>query len=167
VPENPLTIEKVLTQLAETPPRISSLTSGLNPAQLRAAPDHGEWSANDVLGHLRACVDVWGSSMMTIIAEDEPTLRAVNPRTWIKGTDYLEVEFRPSLRAFARQRADLLAALQPLRHEDWSRRATLTGAGKVLERTAIFYGQWLARHERSHLKQVESIVSRMRPCSSA
>jgi len=100
--------------------------------------------------------------MVAIIAEDTPTLRAVNPLTWIKKTDYPELEFRPSLRSFATQRADLLAVLEPLPQEGWSRTATVKGAGKVLERTVLFYGQWLARHERQHVKQVERIVNTMR-----
>jgi len=162
VPGRSLTIEQVLTLLAETPPRIAALTAGLAPAQLRTAPDHGGWSANDVLAHLRACADVWGNCIVAMIAEDTPTLRAVNPRTWIKQTDYRDLEFRPSLRAFATQRADLLAVLEPLPHEGWSRAATVTGAGKVLERTVLSYAQWLARHERPHVRQVERIVNAMR-----
>ena len=55
----------------------------------------------------------------TIIAEDRPTIRAANPRTWINKTDYPELEFRPSLRSFTTQRANLLAVLEPLPHESW------------------------------------------------
>ena len=162
MPGSSLTVEQILTLLAEAPPRIAALTAGLSPAQLHTAPNPGEWSANDVLAHLRACADVWGNCIMAMIAEDTPTLRAVNPRTWIKKTDYLERAFRPSLRSFATQRADLLSVLEPLPHEGWSRAATVTGAGKVLERTVLFYAQWLARHERQHVKQVEHIVNMMR-----
>jgi DinB superfamily len=161
VPSRSLTIEQVLALLAETPPRIATLTAGLAPAQLRTVPNHGEWSANDVLAHLRACADMWGSCIVTMIAEDNPTLRAVNPRTWIKKTDYLELEFQPSLRSFATQRAELLAVLEPLPPEGWSRSATVTGAGKVLERTVLTYAQGLAAHERPHLKQIERIVNSM------
>ena len=157
-----LTIEQVLTLLAETPPRLAALTAGLSPAQLHTAPKHDAWSANDVLAHLRACADVWGGCVLTLIAEDTPTLRAVNPLTWIKQTDYLELEFRPSLSSFTNQRADLLAVLEPLPREAWSRAATVTGAGKVLERTVLFYAQWMAGHERSHVKQVGRIVNEMR-----
>jgi hypothetical protein len=67
------------------------------------------------------------------------------------------------LDVFTTQRADLLAVLEPLRPEGWSRAATITGAGRPLERTVLFYAQWLARHERSHLKQIQGIVSSMRP----
>ena len=159
MPNKTLTEEQVLALLRETPRRIAALTAGLEPARLRARPTPEEWSANEVLAHVRACADVWGGCMATMIAEDAPTLRAVNPLTWIKKTDYLELEFQPSLRAFAAQRAGLLAVLEPLPKEAWSRTATVTGAGKVLQRTVLFYGRWLAGHERPHVKQIAHIVS--------
>ena len=162
MPGRSLTSEQVLTMLAASPPRIAALTAGLLPAQLHTAPDHDEWSANDVLAHLRACADVWGSCMVAMLAEDRPTLRAFNPRTWIRQSDYLEQEFQRSLHAFTTQRNDLLAILEPLAPDNWSRAATVTGAGKVLERTVLFYAQWLATHERPHVKQIERIVNTMR-----
>ncbi len=122
-----LTTEQILTLLAETPPRIAALTADLSPAQLHTRSNHDGWSANDVLAHLRACADVWGNCIMAMLAQDTPTLRAVNPRTWIEKTDYLELEFRPSLRSFATQRADLLAVLSPLPPEGWERSARVSG----------------------------------------
>jgi hypothetical protein len=159
VPDKYFTIEQILTMLAEAPPRIAALIAGLAPAQLRAAPGPDEWSANDVLAHLRACADIWGDCIATIIAEDKPTIRAINPRTWIRETDYLELEFQASFRSFNRQRARLLKVLKGLRLGDWSRTATLTGAGKPLERTVLYYADSLARHERPHVKQIERILN--------
>jgi hypothetical protein len=152
----------VLTALAETPPRIAALTADLLPDQLRASPDDGGWSANEVLAHLRACADVWGDCIAAMLAQDTPTIRAIDPRTWIKRTDYREQGFLPSLQAFATQRTGLLAVLAPLAPEGWSRAATVTGAGKVLERTVLFYARWLAVHERPHLKQMQRITNTMR-----
>ena len=63
-------------------------------------PEPGEWSARDVLAHLRACADVWGNYIMVILNEDQPTFKAVNPTTWIKQTNYLEQAFAPSLETF-------------------------------------------------------------------
>ena len=162
MPSRSLTIEQILTLLAETPPRMAALTAGLEPAQLHTAPNPGEWSANDVLAHLRACADMWGNCIAAIIAEDTPTIRAVNPRTWIKKTDYLELEFQPSLRSFAKQRTALLKVLEPLKPKDWSRTAAVTGAGKPLVRTVYTYAEWLASHERPHVKQIERIVNTVR-----
>jgi hypothetical protein len=80
----------------------------------------------------------------------------MNPTTWIKKTDYPMLEFRHSLRAFAAQRAELLAVLQP---KAWSRSATVTGAGTPLQRTVISYARWLANHERSHIKHIGRLVN--------
>jgi hypothetical protein len=160
VPNTTLTIEQVLTLLAETPRQLESLTADVAPTRLHKPLGRDEWSANDVLAHLRACADVWGKCVTTMIAEDRPTLRAVNPRSWIDQTNYRGLDFRRSLGAFARQRADLLAVLKPLPPTGWSRAAAVTGAGAVLERTVLFYGRWIVSHERPHIKQVARIVSR-------
>ena len=151
-----------MSLLAETPPRIGALTTGLPPARLRAKPVQDEWSASEVLAHLRACADIWGGCIERMIDEDSPTLRAVNPRTWIKRTDYLELEFRTSLTSFTAQRSELLIVLEALPPDGWSRAATVTGAGNVLERSVLFYAAWLARHEQPHIKQIERIVGAVR-----
>jgi len=162
VPKKELTSAQVLIMLAATPPRIAALTADLTPAHLQSAPAPGEWSATEVLAHLRACADMWGNCIVEMIAHDRPTLRAVNPTTWINKTDYREQAFHSSLEAFTMQRADLLAVLDPLAPESWRRSATVTGAGKPLERTVQFYAEWLATHERPHIKQIERIVNLMR-----
>ncbi len=79
--DRPLTIEQILTMLAATPSRLADLTEGLPPAQLPASPEPGEWSARDVLAHLRACAGMWGKYIVEILSEDRPTIKAVNPTT--------------------------------------------------------------------------------------
>ena len=142
--------------------RIAEATAGLTEAQLHAAPAPGEWSANEVLAHLRSCADVWGNYILTILHQDRPTIRAVNPRTWIKSTDYLEQEFQPSLQAFTVQRTELLAILEPLKPKTWLRLAVVTGAGKPLELTVHSYADRMAIHERPHLKQIKRTAGTMR-----
>jgi hypothetical protein len=156
-----LTIEQVLTLLTETPLRIAACTKGRAAAQLQSSPERNEWSVNDVLAHLRSCADARGEFIRAILAEDRPTLRAVNPTTWIKQTDYPELEFGPSFRSFTRQRARLLMFLKSLPKKSSSRTAIVTGGGPARERTVLFYAQWLARHERPHVKQIARIVKTM------
>ena len=31
---------------------------------------------------------MWGGSISTMLGEEHPTIRAINPRTWIHETDY-------------------------------------------------------------------------------
>jgi hypothetical protein len=162
MPGRDLPVGEVLELLSENPRRIATVTTGLTPAQLRAAPARDEWSATEVLAHIRSCADVWGGVVARMLAEDKPTLRAVSPRSYIDQTDYVDLQFRPSMRAFTAQRTDLLAALSSLGPEGWARTATVTGAGKALERTVLFYAQWLADHERIHVGQIEKTAGAVR-----
>jgi hypothetical protein len=41
------------------------------PAELLATPGPDEWSANDVLAHLRACSDVWGGHIAAILQKHQ------------------------------------------------------------------------------------------------
>src|SRR4051794_21126164 len=148
-----------LAQLAATPHKLGEATAGLDQDQLTTSLD-GEWSANEVLAHLRSCGDVWGDYVRRILSEDTPTIRAVNPTTWIESTDYREQDFLQSLRLFAAQRDDLLALLEPLPAQAWSRSATVTGAGAPLTKTVLDYVDRMARHERTHVKGVTALVTR-------
>ena len=147
-------IEPLLTALAGAPLRIAELTASLTEAQLHAAPSPGEWSANELLAHLRACADVWGGCMARIINEEMPTIRAVSPRTYIRRTDYLQLDFKPSLQAFTLQREELLKVLRSLDPAAWLRSVTVIGVGKPYVHTVRSYAVRLESHERQHVKQI-------------
>jgi hypothetical protein len=142
-----------LILLGETSSRIAELTSGLSSTPLHAPLKPGEWSANDILAHLRACAYLAGNCITAILTRDMPTLQAINPKTWVHSTHYAEQEFQASLRIFTKQRARLLSKLKPLTPEAWSRRATVISGGRAREQSVLSYAQWLASHERTHLKQ--------------
>jgi hypothetical protein len=162
MPIKSLSPEQIVTLLAQGPERLKAATKGLREPQLQTPPSPGEWSANEVLAHLRSCSDMWGDAIAAILAEDHPTFRAVNPRTWVEQTNYPEQKFQSNLRAFTAQRIKLLQVLEPLKPNDWQRSATVSVAGKPLERTVLFYAQWLAEHERPHLKQIARIADTFR-----
>jgi hypothetical protein len=157
-----ISIDQIVAILDSTPRRLSELTLGLAPEELHRPPAPGAWSANEVLAHLRACADVWGSSMRRIIVENSPTIRAINPRAWIERTDYRELPFQTSLDAFTAQRVELLALLGPLPDSAWQRSATATGAGAQIERTVHAFGHRFAHHEGIHVNQIANIVGTLR-----
>jgi hypothetical protein len=153
-----LGVERIVEMLIEGPPRLRAAMVAVPDFDLQQAPGPGEWSAVEVLAHLRACADQWGGSALRILSEDRPAIRAINPRTWVERTDYREQAFSASLRAFTAQRDALVAALRDLDEGGWARSATVTGAGKGLERSVHMYAQWLAEHERPHMRQIERIA---------
>ncbi len=118
---------------------------------------------NDVLAHLRACHDVLGGNMLRIIAEDHPSWKGMSPRTWQQKTDYHEWSFGPAFDVFARQRAELLAVLEPLPPDAWDRTATVIDmVGRANECSVRYYGDWMAGHERAHLKKLPRIIAAAR-----
>jgi DinB superfamily len=153
-----MTMEHILSILRDTPDRLSGLTGDLTEAKLHAAPEPGEWSVTEIAAHLRSCADVWGAAIEMIAATNHPTIRAVSPTTWIESTNYRELEFASSLQAFRKQRDQLLALLGQLPDQGWSRSATVLGGGRPLELTVHSYANRLARHERTHWKQVAKTV---------
>src|SRR4051794_20612674 len=153
--------DRVLAPLAKTPRRIEQITSGLDPDQLRARTAESEWSLNDILAHLRSNADVWGGYIIRILEEDAPRIKAISPRTWIKSTDYLDWEFRSSFCLFVSERQALLEILQSMSNAAWTRGATITGAGKVLQRTVLTYARTLAQHEQPHIRQIARTANRL------
>ena len=79
-------------------------------------------------------------------------------RTWIKKTNYADLEFGVSFRAYANQRKDLLKVLRNLSHDDWLRCASVKVAKKRREETVLSYAERMARHEAGHCEQVERIL---------
>ena len=149
----PLTIDEVLAILEENPRQIASLTRDVPASRLNKTPVLGVWSVNDVLAHVRSVSDARGEFIRTMLVTPKPTLRAIDPRALQRRGDYGD-EFAPSFRAFRTQRAGLLRYLKALPRRSWSRTAIITGGGPPRERTALFYAQWVAGHERAHVRQL-------------
>ena len=148
----------VLDLLAATPHRLVVASRDRPQALLHAKPEADGWSANDILAHLRACADVWGKSMAAMLTQDQPTLRYLSPRTWLRKTTYPALAFHPSLQAFTEQRHTLLRTLQTLTPADWARGATFTGTTRGRTQTVLRYAQRMAIHEGVHCEQLEALL---------
>jgi hypothetical protein len=163
MPARELTVDEIMAILPATPARLAELAEVDDPTVLHAAPVPGEWSANDVLAHLRACEEVLGDSMLRILSEEHPAWRATNPRSWQKKSGYHDWQFGPALEAFTAHRGRLLAVLQPLPAEAWERTATVAvPPSKRYERSVRYYGDWLAGHERAHLVKLPKLIAAAR-----
>lgn len=151
-------IGDLLRRLADTPGRIEALSRGLDDQRPRRRPNESAWSANEILAHLRACADVWGGSIQSMIECDHPTSRYVSPRTWIRKTTYTSRPFSESLRAFTAQRDNLMRALNGLEPADWARGATFTGTSRGREQTILSCARRIVAHEQGHCEQIQAAV---------
>jgi hypothetical protein len=154
-----MSVDEVMGILRTTVPRLRELTDGVAEDRLTAITDYA-WSVNDQLAHLRACHDVLGGNMLRIIREEHPAWKGMSPGARLKQTDYLTWTFEPAFAAFRAQRTELLEALEVLSPEGWERTATVSvPPGKVYEYSTLYYGGWMARHERGHLRHIARILA--------
>ena len=159
MPRERLEIGEILGQLAATPEQIALLVESLDREMTTAAPDENAWSANDVLAHLRACADVWGDSIATMLAGDQPRIKAINPRSLFDRTGYRELTFAESLQAFAHQRVELLGTLNALPESGWAASAVFYGMGSPVERSVLSQSERMVLHERAHIDQIRRAIA--------
>jgi uncharacterized damage-inducible protein DinB len=148
-------IDEILRLLAETPRRVAAATKAMSDDQLHLKPDQRSWSANDILAHLRACADVWNETIALMLQEDEPVLKDISPRDWLKKTDYPGLPFRESFHSFVDQRRELLQTLHDLEFGQWSRGAMIGNR----RHTIFSQARRMALHEVTHNEQIEALLS--------
>src|SRR5262245_24465796 len=146
-PEHQAT-RRILELLTHTPLRVEQATRGLPTPRLYLRSAAEPWSVSDVLAHLRACADVWGSSIIAMVTRDNPTLRYVSPRAWMRKPMYRGQEFHAALESFATERHKLVQALADLDEAGWVRRGTFTGTSpRGRDQTVLSYAHRLVDHE--------------------
>ena len=146
-------IQKYLVLLAETPRRFAAFSAGVTASQLAAPPAPGEWSALQILSHLRACEDNWGYSVLAMLALDQPVLTVPGERRWVSLMRGARLDFHQSLQTFTLKRAEFLAVLQALPPQAWERTARIGG------KTHSVFSQVrrMAVHEQTHCGQLEAL----------
>jgi hypothetical protein len=141
--------------LSQAPLRLEKLTRGVQTTRLGLRSDAEPWSVSDILAHLRACSDVWGSSILAMMTQDNPTLRYVSPRSWLKKPKYQDQAFDEALADFTQARQNLVKALTELDESGWVRRGTFTGTSpRQRDQTVFSYAERMVNHEQTIVKVV-------------
>jgi hypothetical protein len=153
-------VAEALEILETSPGRITDATVGVLAGELHDPLEPGGWSTRDILAHVRACDRTWGGYIERILDEDHPSFRAESPRSTIHQTDFLEQPFAASLKAFTTDRARLMARLRSANADGFARTATVKiPARGTEERSALYYADRLAAHEREHVRQIERAMA--------
>lgn len=94
-----------------------------------------------------------------MILQDNPTMRYVSPRSWMRKPKYQDQEFDAALEFFTQERQKLVKTLADLNEADWARRGTFTGtSARLREQTILSYSERIVNNEQPHLDQIESLL---------
>lgn len=152
-------ISRTVALLGQAPLRLAEITRGVPSQRLHLRSDEEPWSVGDILAHLRACSDLWGNSINAMLTQDNPTLRAVSPRSWMRKPHYRDRAFDAALAAFSEERQRLVTVLAALTEADWLRRGTFIGTSlRQREQTVLRYAGRIVSHEQPHLAQIEDLL---------
>jgi hypothetical protein len=144
----------LIARLAATPARIAHAVSGWTEARLRTAPADDEWSAAEILAHLRATDDILAFRAFMILARDNPPMPSFDERRWAEIAGYRQADFHASLEAFKLRRAELAAMLRRAAIVDWERIGAHEERGPIALLDVI---ESVVEHEEEHCDQIEAI----------
>ena len=147
----PLDPHRALETLSASLDEVSQLIGGLSEAQVSRPQAPGEWSLRDALDHLRVAEGLLAGRIEKMLAEDDPSLSAAAALAMVSD------EPRSAAEVFAQYRALRMATLARLRAmslQSWWRTGRHEEFGRV---TILQQASYFAKHERSHLPQMEAI----------
>ena len=147
-------VNDLLVRLAAVPRTIASIFGDHSDAELTAQRD-GEWSAAEVLAHLRAADDIQAYRAYAILARDDAPLPAFDERRWAEVVGYAALPVRETLAVYAGKRGELVAMLRRITREEWDRTCQHETLGAL---TLWAQLSNLAEHEEEHLAQLHNLL---------
>jgi hypothetical protein len=114
----------------------------------------GKWSIRQIVAHLADTEIVLAQRFRQVIAEDSPTLIAVDQEAWASHLDYARRKPKQSLETLRRTRAENYELLKALPESAYDR------AGNHTERGRTTLGQLLeyySAHTESHARQIGEV----------
>lgn len=147
--------QELVETLAATPVWLRGCFLRLSEANARVSPGAGQWSAADVLAHLRASDAILAPRVFQILARHEAPLIGFDERAWAALAARAQASIAMQLAAFEAVRAELVGVLKTLSPGEWAAVGHHETRGALTVREIV---EDLASHEREHRMQIETLV---------
>ncbi len=147
----PLSPQQVMAALVSGPDEVEDAVKGLSEEQMTQPPRPGEWAIRGVLWHLLMAQSVFAGRMEKMLAEDNPSLEGIAVWT-IEGEESLSA--RDILTRYRDTRTATVEQLKAMSPGDWWRTARHE---EFVQFTILQQASYFAKHERSHLPQMDAI----------
>ena len=141
----------IIEALKAMPEAIEAEIEGVPDSVLSHRPGEGEWSAKEVVGHLRDGAEVWHKRLYQVWAQNDPLFVPYDQDAYVRDRGYQDADVRQVLaemKKFRGETVDLLAHAV-----DWSRLGNWPGVGR---RSLKQLAEALLKAEQEHLQQIRS-----------
>ena len=145
--------------LNATPRALQRELNGLSEAALTYRPAEGEWSINEVCGHMRDDAQFLHRRLFAMIKLEEPRLEAWDQEALMRERNPQATPIDELLAEFTAQRRETVEMLADLVHWNWARQGRHAERGRVSIRQMV---EGAIRYEKSHLEQIRQVKEQAR-----
>src|SRR5262245_12139579 len=145
-----------LKRMDSTPDDFAAAIAGMPDHLLSKRPDDANWSATEVMCHIRDIEESFMARMQLIMTMDEPTLLPVEPDRWAAERQYHRNNAAEALQAFRTRREESLKFLRRLRPEQVVRGGLHATRGHMTIADFVSLMVW---HDDNHLDQLKRALA--------
>ncbi len=144
--------EEQMARMERTADDFAAAIKDVPDAVLSRRPDGKNWSAKEVVCHIRDTEESFMARFQTIMAMDEPTFLPVEPDRWAADRQYLRNDGAEALQAFRTRRDESLKFLLGLKPDQWERGGIHATRGRMTIKDFVALMAW---HDDNHLDQLK------------
>jgi len=149
-------LEEQMARMERTAGDLAAALEGVPEHLLAKRPDDKNWSAKEVVCHMRDTEESFMLRFQTIVAMDEPKFLPVEPDRWAVDRQYLRNDTHEALQTFRARREESLRYLRGLKPEQWERGGIHATRGRM---TLTDFAGLMAWHDDNHLDQLKRALA--------
>jgi hypothetical protein len=138
---------------AATPQRVRDVVADMGSNAWRTAPEDGEWTPEQVVGHLVDVDIVYGFRWRLAVTDEDPSYPGYNEKRWAM---LARPDAKSLIRALDALRTINVALLQSFGPSEWKQTAVHGEQGRETVHRML---QKIAGHDIAHLNQLERAVA--------
>jgi uncharacterized damage-inducible protein DinB len=146
------TLDEQLARMERTVNDYAAVVKNVSDAQLTKRPDPENWSAKEVVCHVRDTEESFMMRFLSIMAMDDPKFLPVEPDRWAVERQYQRNDVQEALAALKTRREETLRFFRGLKPEQWERGGIHATRGRM---TLKDFVELMAWHDDNHLDQLK------------
>jgi uncharacterized damage-inducible protein DinB len=146
------TLDEQLARMERTVNDYAAVVKNVSDAQLTKRPDPKNWSAKEVVCHVRDTEESFMMRFLSIMAMNDPKFLPVEPDRWAVERQYQRNDVQEALAALKTRREETLRFFRGLKLEQWERGGIHATRGRM---TLKDFVELMAWHDDNHLDQLK------------
>ena len=147
------TLDEQLARMERTVNDYAAVVKNVSDAQLTKRPDPKNWSAKEVVCHVRDIEESFMMRFLSIMAMDDPKFLPVEPDRWAVERQYQRNDVQEALAALRTRREETLRFLRGLKPEQWERGGIHATRGRMTIKDFVELMAWHDDNHRDQLKR--------------